>query len=72
MLVVTCLICFIRIMPILAHDYLLVIMLWSPYVDSLLFYKSCYSDGYNMLVCFVNHPNFNSHVYHLILFSIYV
>jgi hypothetical protein len=25
------------LMPILAHDYLLVILLWSPYVDSLLF-----------------------------------
>jgi hypothetical protein len=35
------------LMPILAHDYLLVILLWSPYVDSLLFYKSRYGDGYN-------------------------
>jgi hypothetical protein len=28
------------LMPILAHGYLLVILLWSPYLDSLLFYKS--------------------------------
>jgi hypothetical protein len=27
------------LMPILAHGYLLVILLWSPYMDSLLFYK---------------------------------
>jgi hypothetical protein len=30
----------IHLMPILAHGYLLVIMLWSLYEDSLLFYKS--------------------------------
>jgi hypothetical protein len=35
------------LMPILADDYLLVILLWSPYVDSLLFYKSWHDDGYN-------------------------
>jgi hypothetical protein len=34
-------------MPILAHGYLLVILLWSPYVDSLLFCKSWPGDGYN-------------------------
>jgi hypothetical protein len=28
------------LMPILAHGYLLVILLWSPYVNSLLFCKS--------------------------------
>jgi hypothetical protein len=27
------------LMPILAHGYLLVILLWSPYVDSHLFCK---------------------------------
>jgi hypothetical protein len=27
--VVACLMCFIHFMPILAHDYLLVILLWS-------------------------------------------
>jgi hypothetical protein len=32
-------------MLILAHDYLLVILLWSLYDDSLLFYKSWYVDG---------------------------
>jgi hypothetical protein len=34
-------------MPILAHGYLLVILLWSPFVDSLLFCKFWHSDGYN-------------------------
>jgi hypothetical protein len=34
-------------MPILAHVYLLVILLWSPYVDSPLVWKSCLCDGYN-------------------------
>jgi hypothetical protein len=34
-------------MLILAHGYLLVILLWSPYVDSLLFCKFWHSDGYN-------------------------
>jgi hypothetical protein len=38
--VVAFLMCFIHFMPILAHGYLLVIMLWSPYVDSHLFCKS--------------------------------
>jgi hypothetical protein len=37
------------LMPILAHGYLLVILLWSPDVDSLLFYKSSHGDGYNCL-----------------------
>jgi hypothetical protein len=35
------------LMPILAHGYLLVILLWSHYVDSLLFCKSWHGDGYN-------------------------
>jgi hypothetical protein len=35
------------LMSILAHGYLLVILLWSPYVDSHLFCKSWYDDGYN-------------------------
>jgi hypothetical protein len=47
MLVVACLMYFIHFMPILAHDYLLIILLLSPYVDSLLFYKSWHGDGYN-------------------------
>jgi hypothetical protein len=47
MLVVACLTCFIHFMPILAHGYLLVILLRSPYVDSLLFYKFCLGDEYN-------------------------
>jgi hypothetical protein len=47
MLVVACLMSFIHFMPILAHDYLLVIMLWSLCVDSLLFCKSWHGDGYN-------------------------
>jgi hypothetical protein len=34
------------LMPILAHGYLLVILLWSPYVDSLLFCKFWHGDGY--------------------------
>jgi hypothetical protein len=34
-------------MPILAHDYLLVTLLWSPYVDSHLFCKSWLDDEYN-------------------------
>jgi hypothetical protein len=41
MLVVACL------MPILTHDYLLVILLWSSYVDSHLFCKFWRGDGYN-------------------------
>jgi hypothetical protein len=49
MLVVACLICFIHFMLILAHGYLLVIMLWSFYVDSLLFCKSWHGDGHNCL-----------------------
>jgi hypothetical protein len=47
MLVVACLMCVYSLMPILAHGYLLVILLWSPYVDSLLFCMSCLGDGYN-------------------------
>jgi hypothetical protein len=35
------------LMPILAHGYLLVILLLSPYVDSLLFCKFWHGDGYN-------------------------
>jgi hypothetical protein len=38
---------FYSLMPILAHGYLLVILLWSLYVDSLLFYESWHGDGYN-------------------------
>jgi hypothetical protein len=34
-------------MSILAHGYLLVILLWSPYVDSHLFSKSWHDDKYN-------------------------
>jgi hypothetical protein len=34
-------------MLILAHGYFLVILLWSPYVDSLLFCKFWLGDGYN-------------------------
>jgi hypothetical protein len=44
---VACLTCCIHFMPILAYGYLLVILLWSPYVDSLLFCKSWYGDGCN-------------------------
>jgi hypothetical protein len=47
MLVVACLMCFIHFMLILAHVYLLVILLWSLCLDSLLFCKSWYGDGYN-------------------------
>ena len=39
----------IHFMLILAHGYLLVILLWSSYVDSLLFCKSWYGGGYNCL-----------------------
>jgi hypothetical protein len=35
------------LMSILAHGYLLVILLWSSYVDSHLFCKFCHGDGYN-------------------------
>jgi hypothetical protein len=35
------------LMTILAHGYLLVILLWSPYVDSHLFCKSWLGDEYN-------------------------
>jgi hypothetical protein len=47
MLVVAYLMCFIHLMLILAHGYLLVILLWSPCVDSLLFCKFLHGDGYN-------------------------
>jgi hypothetical protein len=35
------------LMSILAHGYLLVIMLWSSYVDSHLFCMFWHGDGYN-------------------------
>jgi hypothetical protein len=35
------------LMPILAHGYALVILLWSLCGDSLLFYESWHGDGYN-------------------------
>jgi hypothetical protein len=35
------------LLPILAHGYLLVILLWFPYVDSLLFCKFWHGDLYN-------------------------
>jgi hypothetical protein len=35
------------LMPILAHGHLLVILLWTPYVDLLLFCKSWHGDRYN-------------------------
>jgi hypothetical protein len=47
--VVVCLTCFIHHMPILAHGYLLVILLWSLCEDSLLFCESWHGDGYNYL-----------------------
>jgi hypothetical protein len=40
MLFVACLMCFIHFMLILAHGYLLIILLWSLSVDSLLLCKS--------------------------------
>jgi hypothetical protein len=51
MLVVVCLTCLFTLwdMSILAHDYLLVILLWSLYKDSLLFYKSCHNCVHNYL-----------------------
>jgi hypothetical protein len=39
----------IHLMPILAHGYLLVILLWSLYEDSLLFCKSWHNDVHNCL-----------------------
>jgi hypothetical protein len=39
----------IHLMPILAHGYLLVILLWSLCKDSLLFCKSCHNGVYNCL-----------------------
>jgi hypothetical protein len=35
------------LMSILAHGYLLVFLLWAPYVDSLFFCKSRIGDEYN-------------------------
>jgi hypothetical protein len=49
MLVVACLTCFIHLILILAHDYLLVILLWSSYVDSLLFCESWHNGVHNCL-----------------------
>jgi hypothetical protein len=49
MLVVHLLNLLIHFMPILAHDYLLVIQLWSPCEDSLLFCKSLYNGVHNCL-----------------------
>jgi hypothetical protein len=49
MLVVAWLTCFIHFMPILAQDYLLVILLWYPCEDSLLFYKSWHNGVHNCL-----------------------
>jgi hypothetical protein len=40
-------------MSILAHDYLLVILWWFPYVDSLVFYKSWHDGVYNYLNIFL-------------------
>jgi hypothetical protein len=45
MLVVACLTFFIHFMLILAHGYLLVILLWSLYEDSFLFCKSWHVDS---------------------------
>jgi hypothetical protein len=39
----------IHFRPILAHGYLLVILLWSLCEDSFLFYKSWHNDVYNCL-----------------------
>jgi hypothetical protein len=50
MLVVACLTRFIHFMPILAHGYLLVILLWSPCEDSLLFCKSWRDGVFNCLI----------------------
>jgi hypothetical protein len=50
MLVVACLTCFFHFMPILAHGYLLVILLWSPCEDSLLFCRSWRDGVHNCLI----------------------
>jgi hypothetical protein len=47
--VVACLTYFIYFMPILAHGYLLVILLWSPCEDSLLFCMSWHNGVHNCL-----------------------
>jgi hypothetical protein len=49
MFVVACLTYFIHLIPILDHGYLLVILLWSPYEDSLLFCKSWHNGVHNCL-----------------------
>jgi hypothetical protein len=49
MLVVACLTYFIHFMLILAHSYLLVILLWSLCENSLLFYKSWHNVVHNCL-----------------------
>jgi hypothetical protein len=45
MLVMDLLNLLIHFMSILAHGYLLVILLWSPCEDSLLFCRSWHDDG---------------------------
>jgi hypothetical protein len=52
-LVVACLTCLFTSCYILAHGYLLVILYWSLYEDSLLFYKSWYNGVYNCLNTFL-------------------
>jgi hypothetical protein len=49
MLVVAWLTSFIHFMLILAHGYLLIILLWSLYVDSFLFCKSWHNGMHNCL-----------------------
>jgi hypothetical protein len=49
MLVVACLTYLFTLCYILAHDYLIVIMYWSPFKDSLLFCKYWHTDVYNYL-----------------------
>jgi hypothetical protein len=56
MLVVHMINLLIHFIPILAHGYLLVILLWSPCEDSLLFRKSWHNGVHNYL---------NTHLYDL-------
>jgi hypothetical protein len=49
MLVVAYLMCFIHFMPILAHGYLVVILLCSPCEDLVLFCMSWHNGVYNCL-----------------------
>jgi hypothetical protein len=49
MLVVTFLTCLFTSLLVLAYGYLVVILLWSLYLDSLLFCMSLHDDGYNCL-----------------------